>query len=61
VDSTDLVVYYVLADEPEPTGTDPVSPPFGNIDDARTYQLEYGGAVWRFPVQLDEGELVSGA
>ena len=57
----DLVVYYVIADEPGPTGTDPVSPPFADADEARTYQSEYGGAVWRFPVRLDTGELVSGA
>jgi nitrous oxide reductase accessory protein NosL len=55
----DLLVFFVLADVPEPAGTATLSPPFGTEDEAREYQIEYGGTVWRFPVPFGSGEVVA--
>jgi hypothetical protein len=57
MESSQLLVYYVMADLP--IGEADVSPPFGTVEEARAYQAEYGGTVWQFPVPTGAGTVVT--
>lgn len=50
-------IYYVIPDPDSPTRTTS-SPPYTTEAEARGYQNEHGGAVWRFETPIGHGERV---
>jgi hypothetical protein len=50
-------IYYVIPNPDSPTRTTS-SPPFTTVAEARAYQGDHGGAVWRFQTPIGVGEFV---
>lgn len=50
-------IYYVIPNPDSPKRTTS-SPPFTTEAEARAYQGDHGGAVWRFQTPIGVGEFV---